>query len=343
MQLHNILLLLTFTICGTSVAHSENLPIKPQLFANLPDNCPTPDAFAIAPDGTLTLSCPNFANKQLEGELFSISKNGDVRFLLTVPRLSENKKSNPMGIAYGDDGGLYIADARGINKGRILKLNIENNKLLNTEVIASGLNPNGLRYHQGGIYVTQLKMPRIKSPKMTSGIYRFNKTDRNIRVDNTLNDKQLIFHVQTQNPDKQIGLDGIAFDSNGFLYTTNLGDGIVYQLELNNSGKVINNVHFADVPRQASIDGMAFDKANNLYLAGFASNQIFKITPDKKVMLLAESPDSNGSMGQLDQPADLIVFGEKLVISNFDLMTGKGMKNSQHSKPYTLSFLPLHK
>ncbi|MCG8606532.1 hypothetical protein MJD09_16305, partial [bacterium] len=40
-----------------------------KLFATLPDYCPTPDAFAIAPDGTLTLSCPNFADTSKNGVL----------------------------------------------------------------------------------------------------------------------------------------------------------------------------------------------------------------------------------------------------------------------------------
>lgn len=331
-----ILISLSIASCGVMANQNHS-----KLFSNLPENCPTPDAFDIAPNGSLTLSCPNFANKKLEGELLTLLDNGDVKHLATVPRLSENRKANPMGIAYGKDGGLYIADARGVKKGRILKLTFVDNKLIRTDIIASGLNPNGVRYHNGAIYVTQPKMPKIKSAKNTSGIYRFEETDRDIKVSNTLKDKNLIFSVQTENPDKKIGLDGLAFDSKGFLYTANLGDGIVYKLELSQSGGVLNQQTYANVPKQASVDGMIFDENDNLYLAGFASNQILKIDTEKNVTVLADFPDNDGSNGQLDQPADLMVYKNMLVISNFDLLTGKGFENSKHGKPYTISYIPL--
>lgn len=57
---------------------------------------PTPYAFDIASDGSLTLYCTNFADKNLEGELFYLTQNGEVSHLATVPRLSEERKSNPM-------------------------------------------------------------------------------------------------------------------------------------------------------------------------------------------------------------------------------------------------------
>jgi sugar lactone lactonase YvrE len=336
----HFLCLLTSTCLATGSAWANQQPAK--LFASLPDICPTPDAFDIAPNGSLTLSCVNFADKNSKGELLSISTDGKVTHLATVPRLKEKRKANPMGIAYGPDGALYVADARGIKKGRILKLTFGENKRVKTEVIATGVNPNGLRYHNGGIYITQLKMPNVKSKLNTSGIYRFNVTDRNIKVQNTLNDKQLIFTTTTKNPTVQFGLDGLAFDSDGNLFTANLGDGIVYKLLIDNKGNVQSAETYAHVPSTARPDGMALDKNGNLYLAGFANNQIFKIDQNKKVSMIADYPDNDGSNGQLDQPADLIVYGSKLIISNFDLMKGKGIRNTKHDKPYTLSSIDLN-
>nr|PMI00082.1 hypothetical protein BCU55_12425 [Shewanella sp. 10N.286.48.A6] len=305
----------------------------------LPNNCPTPDAFAIAPDGSLTLSCPNYANNQLQGELFSLKPDGSVRHLTTVPRLGLTKKANPMGLAYDEHGALYVADARGVKQGRILKLTFSDKQLTDTQVIASGLNPNGLRYHQGGVYVTQLTMPKVKSTKMTSAIYRFDANQRNLQVTNTLEDPQIIFTVETQNPVIQIGLDGIVFNSQGDLYAGNLGDGEIYRLKLSASGRVEQTNLFATLPNTARIDGMVFGANDVLYVAGFGSNQIFSVSPTAEVKLIADYPDNNGANGQIDQPADLIIYHEKLVISNFDLMKGKGIKNTQHSQPYTLSYI----
>lgn len=323
----------------TKPLSTQNAPSE--LFALLPSNCPTPDAFDIAPNGSLTLSCTNFADKSLEGELFSIDEIGQVTHLATVPRLNEKRKANPMGIAYGSDGGLYVADARGPNKGRILKLSFIDNVLVKTEVIATGLNPNGLRYYKGALYATQLTMPKIESDQNVSGIYRFNENDRDLMLSNTLADEQLIFHVKTQNPKKQLGLDGLAFDSEGHLYTADLGDGIVYKLTLNLAGKITANEVYANVPWQSSVDGMTFDSEDNMYLAGFASNQVLKIDVSGLVSIIVEFDDNDGTNGQLDQPADLIIFENKLIVSNFDLMTAEGFKNSGHNKPYTLTSIDI--
>ena len=58
--------------------------------------------------------------------------------------------------------------------------------------------------------------------------------------------------------------------------------------------------------------------------------------------LLAHYPDNDGAEGGLDQPADVIVYNGKLIISNFDLMVVQGMINSKHGKPYTISYLDLN-
>ncbi|TRX58183.1 hypothetical protein FNN08_00980 [Thalassomonas sp. M1454] len=313
-----------------------------KLFANLPDNCPTPDALAIAPDGSLTLSCPNFANNNLQGELLSINSKGEVSHLATVPTLELKHKANPMGIAYDEDGALYVADSRGIKNGRVLKLTFSNDKKLSkTEVIATGINPNGLRIHNDAVYITQLKMPKVKSKKMTSGIYRFNVNDRNLKMNNTLDDKHLIFYTETENSEVDFGLDGIAFDSSGDLYTAVLGDSVVFKLSLNEQGEVSEKSIFATLPNTTRVDGIIFDEFDNLYLAGFGLNQIFKIDAQQNLTKLADYPDNNGANGQIDQPADLMVFDNKLIISNFDLMKGNGIRNTKHSKPYTLSYIDL--
>lgn len=71
--------LLLLSTCSLSFAYSAS-DAKPQpakLFATLPDYCPTPDAFDIAPDGNLTLSCPNFANSS-PSTLMRVTQDGEV-------------------------------------------------------------------------------------------------------------------------------------------------------------------------------------------------------------------------------------------------------------------------
>jgi len=315
--------------------------LSAKLFAELPDYCPTPDAFDIAPDGSLTLSCPNYADKSKTGVLMTITKDGKVSKLIEVPVLEQSGVSKPMGIAYDNNGALYVCDNQG-NKGRLLKLTFDKNILVDTEVIAYGFNSiNGIRYHKNAVYITQTKLPKLKEDKVVGGVYRFKTTDRNIEILNDRSDKNLIHTSKTQNPNRQVGLDGLVFNNEGNLLVGNLGDATIYKLTLSKEGTVIKDEVYAKLPINSAPDGINIDAKGNLYVAGFAQNQIFKIDTNKKVTILAQYPDNDGSNGGLDQPADLIVYGDKLIISNFDLMVTKGMLNSKHSKPFTLSYINL--
>ena len=90
-------------------------------------------------------------------------------------------------------------------------------------------------------------------------------------------------------------------------------------------------------------DGLCVDKEDNIYVADLSENAIFKVTPQGKVQILAKSPDCDGSRGGLDQPGEAIVRGDKLIVSNFDLVTGTDKVNTGHYKPYTLSLIKLGK
>ena len=201
--------------------------------------------------------------------------------------------------------------------------------------------PNGIRYHQGELYLTQLRLPKAKTSTISSGLYRFNSSDRNVFVSSDLTSPNLIFSDQTDNLDRQFGLDGLIFDSVGRLYVSDFGDGQIFQLTFN-VDKTVSINEFATLPTETGIDGLAIDLQDNLYAAGFLQNQIWKITQDQETHLIADYPDNNGSNGQIDQPADVWVWNDKLVISNFDLMNGEGIENSGHSKPYTISYIDLN-
>ena len=56
------LYLFLLTSCFSSNSQANKDLQVSKLFMELPYNCPTPDGMAIAPDGSLILACPNFAN-----------------------------------------------------------------------------------------------------------------------------------------------------------------------------------------------------------------------------------------------------------------------------------------
>jgi len=344
LQLTFALFVATIIISSSVLAQdtSQSNTLQPaKLFAELPDKCPTPDAFDIAPDGSLTLSCPNYADASKPGILMRIDKNGTVSTIGEVPVLEQTGRAKPMGIAYAPNGKLFVCDNQNKEQGRLLCLSIENNKIVDSETVAYGFKSiNGIRYHNNSVYVTQTALPKFKTKHLTSGVYCFNIADRNIKVNNDASDENLIYTSKTENPKRQFGLDGLVFNKAGHLFVGNLGDARIYKLTLKDN-KVTHEEVYAQLPITAGPDGINIDDQGNLYVAGFLQNQIFKIDTKQKVSILAEYPDNDGSNGQIDQPADLIVYDNKLIISNFDLMVQEGVVNKAHGKPYTISYIDL--
>lgn len=314
--------------------------MQAKLFADLPDNCVTPDAFDVSPRGQLTLSCPNYA-RSMSGTLVNVSDLGEVTEIEFLS--SELRPVRPMGIAYAPDGSLFIADNVGNDQGRLIRVFFDKNGVISqSEIVAEGLtSPNGVRYHNGYIYLTQPQLPKAKSKHMLSGIYRFKITDRNIQIPSDGSSNHVLFIAKTKNPTRQLGLDGLVFDKEGSLYASNLGDAIIYKLRFNADGEISQVINFAQLPKNIGPDGINIDGTGNFYVAGFLTNEIYMVDTIGNVKLIAKYPDNSGANGGIDQPADLIVYKNKLIISNFDLMSGQGIVNKGHSKPYTLSYIEL--
>lgn len=139
----------------------------------------------------------------------------------------------------------------------------------------------------------------------------------------------------------QYGLDGIVFDKKGNLYVGNFGDGSIHK-SLWIKWKVLSNTIWAqDSTQLVTTDGICMDEKDNMYVADFSANAIARITPDRKIVRIAQSPDCDGSNGGLDQPGEPIVWNGKLIISCFDIVTGPDKINTKHDKPYTLAQLDL--
>ncbi|MDR3724902.1 MAG: hypothetical protein P4K83_10485 [Terracidiphilus sp.] len=362
---------------------SASLPAAQQtahLFLKLPAFAVTPDGMAVAPDGALIVSCPNFASSTLDSNapsvpacLIRIDLNGVARKWVELPPMPETGRICPMGIEFGPDGALYMVDNQNwaggngadgtINQGRILRLVIHHNKIEELTVVAKGIShPNGIRYRDGNLFVTVSALPKVKRPDglLVSGVYRFPASGKEIAVNNTLDDKNLIASFVTHNRFTQYGLDGIVFDSKGNLYVGNFGDGTIHKLVLDAAGNVVANTLFAHTnfdttrdPAQPGFleyaaktklrttDGICVDADNNLYVADFSNNSIDKVTPSGQITVLAQNGDNDGQTGELNEPGEPIVWGGRLVVSNFDAVSGPDKVHTAHHGPATLSVIEL--
>ena len=324
-----------------------------KLFALLPDFVSTPDGMTIDSEGNLILACPNYADQTLPGCIVKIDKNKNITKWVDVPVHEETGLASPMGIAFGPDGDLYVCDNQGwpgrpelIRKGRILRLCIRDGKVEKCTVVAKNMeHPNGMRIRDGYIYVTQSSLELVKHPsgKLVSCVYRFKLDDENVNVTNTLEDANILTTFITHNPKDQYGVDGIEFDREGNLLIGNFGDGAVYKITFNEDLSVKSNEIWAQNPDELeSTDGMIMDDDGNLYIADFCANAIVKVSPDgKTVKRLAQSPDSDGFNGELDQPGEPIIWNGKLVVSCFDIVTNDIVVNTAHEMPATLAEIDL--
>lgn len=323
---------------------------EPRLFTLLPEYVCTPDGMAIDEDGKLILACPNFADSSKPGCILKINEKKEIQKWVDVPILEETGHAFPMGIAFGPDWDLYVIDNQGwsgapelIFKGRILRLRIRDNKVVKTTVVAHGMeHPNGMRIHRNHVYVTHSMLSKVKDPSglLVSCVYKFRLDDEDIEITNTLEDKNILTTFITHNKDIQYGVDGIEFDKAGNLYVGNFGDGAVHKITFNDDGSVRENKVWAKDPAQLkSTDGMIIDGEGNIFIADFCANAVAKVTPNGKVTRIAQSPDTDGFNGELDQPGEPIIWKGKLILSCFDLVTDQQQVNTKHEMPATMSEL----
>jgi sugar lactone lactonase YvrE len=214
----------------------------------------------------------------------------------------------------------------------------------------------------GQVYVTVSKLPKVKRPDglMVSAVYRFPADGRDIQVNNTLDDPNLLASFVTENKFAQYGLDGIVFDSKGNLFVGNFGDGQINKLTFDEKGNVASNTVFAKTDHDYSLDpklpgflakatkakmrttdGMCVDKSDNIYVADFSNNAIAKVTPAGVISVLAQNSDTGGRNGDLNEPGEPIAWNGMLVVSNFDAVIEPDKVNGAHESPATLSLLRL--
>lgn len=344
-----------------------------KLFVTLPDYCPTPDGMAIAPNGDLIVACPNYSDQTKPACLIRIDKGRKVTKWVDVPPLADTGVACPMGIAFGPDGDVFVADNQpwpgkpaGQSKGRILRLKIAGDKIASCTVVADGLeHPNGVRVRGQQVYVTQSMMSQVKDPSglLVSAVYRFGVDDKNVKVANTLADKNLVTTFLTRNKHCQYGADGIVFDKTGNLYIGNFGDGTIHKITFGASGKAASNTIFARTDldysldpkqpgflakatqaRMRTTDGICTDDQGNIYVADFSNNAVAKVSPKGEITVLAQNGDTDGRQGQLNEPGEPIVWNGKLIVTNFDAVFGPNHPdkvNTRNDQPATISVLDL--
>jgi len=326
---------------------------NPKLLFTLDDAHNTPDGLALAPNGHLILSVPNLADNSQPAVLMEIDGSTIRSFATNLPVEPTTKKAAPMDLAFGPDGNLYYAENQYENskdfKSRLMKVTMKNGKpgAITTAVDNFAL-ANGVVWKGNTLYVTDSEWDLPDNDK-GSAIMKFSLAELSkstVHLKPKTKDPHVLamFTTTVNETGVDNGADGIDYDSKGNLYTGSFGDGKLYKVALNPDGSFAKQEILTLSGKQLPcVDGLIIDRTTDkMYLCNSRENaiEIVDLRNGNKVTTLAQNPDTDGSGGKLDQPAEVLLQGKRLYVSNFD-HPAKHFANTKSDAPHTMSVIEL--
>lgn len=336
----------------------------PELLVSLPRSCNTPDGMTLSPDGTTVfLSCPNFNVQRpgtpegtldplYPGVIVTLGADGAVTNFCTLPAHPETRKAGPMGLDLGPDGSLYVADNQYFydqnGKSRLVRIALKDGKPAGADTVVEGFNlANAVIWRADHVYVSDTFLD-IPGRPGSSGVYRFTLSELEtgpVRIRPGGEDPHLLaqFTTTPRSPrNDTAGADGLVFDNVGNLYVGSFGDGVIYKLTFDGRGDVASQTVLVGDPKKIPcVDGLCYDAAiDGIYVADSERNAVHLVTPDGDVSTIWENEDTDGAGGALDQPCEVLVRGNELLVVSFD-MPFPGLKNTAFDAPYTVSVFAL--
>ncbi|MEE8622194.1 MAG: SMP-30/gluconolactonase/LRE family protein [Syntrophobacteria bacterium] len=335
----------------------------------------TPDGATLDAEGNIILSVPNFNNgallkdgvikEPLPPKMVKIDENNKLTTWYVFRQEDmhpDTGKIGPMDCAFGPDGNLYVADMQifwdGNRKSRLLRINVRNGKPVSMDVVVEGfIVANGTVWKGDTLFVTEtilVHLPKVKEgekkSQLLSAVYAF-------KLDELKNGRVTLPPYNENNPDKHLvavfhssgrvgfGADGVAVDGEGNLYTSIIEDGLIYRTRFNHEGDAVETKLFAQSNVMVSADGIVWrEEDNRIYVADILHNAVHVVDMKGNVWTLHKNPDTDGADGSLDQPCEVVLRGNELIVVSMDMPwedpTGL-LVNTKIDEPYTLSVIQL--
>ncbi|MCY2992202.1 MAG: SMP-30/gluconolactonase/LRE family protein [Planctomycetota bacterium] len=351
-------LVLLFAATGTVGWSGEKLPLhQPSIAIELPVEHNTPDGMTLDSDGNILLACPNF-NTNLKGNeqpawIMKITPNDKLEPWFPVPVHPQTGKACPLGIAFGSDGNLYVADCQALGgnnnrMSRLLRIVVTDKKPVRCESVAEGfVMSNGVACFGDAVYVTETSFePKPAPGPMPSGVVRLAISEMSggqpIRLQPGGKDPHVVARLVTKSEAWKVGANGIGFAPDGTMYVCNFGDAQLIAVKLDRQGRAVSQRVVAEGPPIKSTDGMKVDPRTGLvYIADFLGNAVHCVNPQTgQVTVIAQNGPTNGHDGELDKPSEVCLRGPRLYVSNIDL---DKLDGNTFDKPYTVSVIDLSK
>jgi DNA-binding beta-propeller fold protein YncE len=326
---------------------------NPRLLFTLDEAHNTPDGLALAPNGHLILSVPNLADNSQPASLMEIDGTTITPYATNLPVEPTTKKAAPMDLAFGPDGNLYYAENQYENskdfKSRLMKVAVKNGKPGAITTVVDGFAlANAVVWKGNTIYVTDSQWDLPNNDK-GSAIMHFTLAELNkgtVHLKPKTKDPHVLamFSTTVNETGVDNGADGLDYDSKGNFYTGSFGDGRLYKVSLKPDGSLAKQEILTLSGKQIPcVDGLIIDRTTDkMYVCNSRQNaiEVVDLRNGNAVTTLAQNGDTDGTGGLLDQPAEVLLQGKRLYVSNFD-KPEKHFVNSKSDAPHTMSIIDL--
>jgi hypothetical protein len=219
--------------------------------------------------------------------------------------------------------------------------------------------PGAVVYYGRDVYVSEARLNVPGKPGL-GGIYRFSQDEIERSVESARNpdvtrgtpiqitpgeeDPHLIAVIPCVPNERKddTGVFGMTFDTGGYLYCGNFGNGIVYKVTVKDTGKADVKEYVKD-PKMGCVAAMFCDtRSNDLYVADAVANAVHVISAKGALTTVWQNIPNNGATGLLNRPMGLVVRGDNLIVSNSE-STPLGAVDKQDHLWHTLSLIMLNK
>jgi hypothetical protein len=330
---------------------------RPKLFKRFGEHVNTPDGLAVDKQGNIFLSVPNFVNKTYPASIIRRdAATGRWAGFTTALVHPDSKLAGPMGIEVAEDGNIYYCDNQYFfdknYKSRILRIVIgPDGEPLRTEPVIENIKlANAVRIRDNAVYFTDtfFDLPE----KNVGGVYRVpfsafkDKPARLLDKPQHQQDPYLLGTTETKvlpHRGDTAGADGMCFDKDGNIYTGTFGDGSFYVLKRKADGTYEKPVTLLRDPKQLPcVDGVSYHPKKDWVIISDSERNAILYWDIKAAKLgtLWQNGDTDGADGLLDQPCETLVYGDKLIIVNFD-WAFPGLSNKKDDEVHTLSVIDL--
>jgi len=344
-------------VTAADSACEPNEKYRPKLFKRFGDHVNVPDGMTQDKDGNIYCAAPNFVDKSYPGTIMKMCKKTG-KWSVFVPGLihPDTGRGAPMGMEFGEDGNLYYCDNQYFNdknyKSRVMRVVIDKDgEPLRIEPVVENVKlANAVRCRGNAIFFTDTFFD--VAGKNQGGVYRVpmsafkDHPARLLPKEQASNDPYCLGVTDTvplKHRNDTAGADGLCIDKDGNLYTGNFGDGHFYVIKMKSDGTYDKIATlFNDQSVFPCCDGICYyAKKNWVIMTDSERNAIMYWDIDAaKIGMLWMNDDTCGKDGLLDQPCEPMVWGDKLIVVNFD-MTFPGLKNTKNDAMHTLSVIDL--